>query len=102
MQIQPTVAAGSAAGSVSQASSKDRASAATSAESTTPSPQTALEKVAQSEQSSSDRDAEGALYGRANKQNAKDGKPNRTAEEPPHSGLPVKEPEPPSQLDIVG
>ncbi len=60
MQIQPTVSAGAAAGSVSQSSSKDRTTGSSASEAAAQPTPAALEQVARSEQSSADRDAQGA------------------------------------------
>ncbi|MCC6511216.1 MAG: hypothetical protein IT423_19095 [Pirellulaceae bacterium] len=103
MQIQPTVAAGAAAGNVSQAASRDRASAAGSSDNAaTSATQTAVEKVARSEQSSADRDAYGAGPGLDAQHQDHSEESSKKQPTPHHESLPVRPPEPPSELDILG
>ncbi len=103
MQIQPTIAAGAAAGSVSQSTSKDRAAGSSAADAATQATPATIEQVARSEQSSADRDAQGAGpmlgFKKGNKKKGED------AEQQPPSdrqSLPVKSPEPPGELDLIG
>ena len=102
MQILPTSAATSAAGNVAQATNKDRGP--TSAGDTAlGSPAAGVERLLKSEGASPDRDAQGAGDGLADRQRNRSAKPSdseplATIEEP----LPVRAPEPPSQIDLIG
>jgi hypothetical protein len=101
MQIQPSSAASAAAGTVSQATSKDRG-AGTAGETIQLAATNQIERVARSEAASADRDAQGggAGLGRHGSENAEN--TSSTAVQSPPEDLPVAPPEPPSQLDIVG
>ena len=102
MQIQPTISAGAAAGSVSQATTKDRAAGSSAADAASqPTPAT-IEQVARSEQSSADRDAQGAGPSLDFKKSNKKKHADQAPEAKPRESLPVKSPEPPSQLDLLG
>lgn len=102
MQIQPTISAGAAAGSVSQSTSKDRASGSSSADAAAqPTPAT-IEQVARGEQASADRDAQGAGPGLSFKKTNKKKMAEHEAQSPQWESLPVKSPEPPSELDLLG
>ncbi len=100
MQIQPSSAAGAAAGSVSQATSKDRAGGSAAAEGAAVANPTGVERVARGEETSADRDAQGGGAGL-------DRRPSQPATNTPpvkdaFDNLPVRPPEPPSQLDLLG
>jgi hypothetical protein len=102
MQIQPSTAASAAAGNVSQAASKDRASGGV-ADAAHASAPAGVERVARSEGASADRDAQGG--GQGLDARGEHGAPAETAlatGEAAACELPVSPPEPPSQLDIVG
>lgn len=102
MQIQPTISAGAAAGSVSQSTSKDRTTGSSTADAAAQPTPAAIEQVARSEQTSADRDAQGAgpsLSFKKENKKKNDGQDEPTA---PRESLPVKSPEPPSQLDLLG
>ena len=98
MQILPSGAANAAAGSVSQATSKDRSSGSPSDVAHVLSA-TQIEKVARSEATSADRDAQGGGQGLGDhgKRNSKDESDPVAAAAALH--VP---PEPPCELDIVG
>lgn len=102
MQIQPTVSAGAAAGTVSQSNSKDRTTGSSSADAASQPTPAVVEQVARSEQSSADRDAQGALPAMSFKKGSKKkpDQPEVVAKE--SESLPVKSPEPPSELDLIG
>lgn len=102
MQIQPTISAGAAAGSVSQSTSKDRASGSSATDAATPPTPATIEQVAHSEQASADRDAEGAGPGLSFKKGNKKKSDEREGPSPQWENLPVKSPEPPSELDLIG
>lgn len=99
MQIQPSMAAGAAAGSVAQAGSKDRAAA--SLDSAGNALAATVERVARGEGAQADRDAQGGGQGLGHQGAPPDetAQPNASAVE---GGLAVRAPEPPSQLDIIG
>ena len=98
MQIPPSGAANAAAGSVSQATSKDRTSGSPSDVAHVPSA-TQIEQVARSEAASADRDAQGGgqglgEHGQRNSKSESDAKAAAAVLHVP--------PEPPCELDIVG
>jgi hypothetical protein len=101
MQIQPSWAANAAAGTVSQATSKDRApGGAVEAAHVMASNQ--VERVARTESSSADRDAHGGGQGLgAHGQPASEHQAATTGTQAA-DGMSVVAPEPPSQLDIIG
>ncbi len=101
MQIQPTISAGAAASSVAQSTSKDRTVGTGAADSAAGNNPGQVEKVAQSEQSNADRDAQGAGPMGSFKKNTKK-KPEPPPVTPTEESLPVKAPEPPSELDLIG
>ena len=102
MQIQPTISAGAAAGSVSQSTSKDRTTGSSAADATAQPTPASIEQVARSEQSSADRDAQGAGPSLSFKKEHKKKHDGEGQPAPPRESLPVKSPEPPSQLDLLG
>lgn len=102
MQIQPTLSAGAAASSVAQSTTKDRVAGSSAAEATTSPHQATVEQVAKSEQSSADRDAHGAGPAMSFKKDHKRNKDEHPAKHNLADDLPVKSPEPPSQLDMIG
>lgn len=99
MQILPSTAASAAAGNVSQATSRDRGSGGATEAAHLSSP-TGVERIARSEATDADRDAQGGGQGLdARGEQAADGDTSATEL---NSGLPVSSFEEPSQLDIVG
>lgn len=106
MYIPPSSAASAAASSISQAASKDRSSGGQvdAAQITT---STQVEQVARGEAASPDRDAQGGGQGLgAHDRQPADGQPgHHPSAARSHSDaadMPVHDPEPPSELDIVG
>ncbi len=102
MQILPPTSAASAAGSVSQATSRDRTQGAS--ESTAVTRNSSIENVHRAEQSSADRDAQGGGEGldprlAKNRRPAHETKPTTAST---HDSLPVRSDEPPSEIDLVG
>lgn len=102
MQIQPTISAGAAAGSVSQATTKDRAAGSSAADAANQPAPALIEQVARSEQASADRDAQGAGPSLDFKKSNKKKTAEQEIDRRQHEYLPVKSPEPPSQLDLLG
>lgn len=100
MQIPPSSAASAAAGNVSQATSKDRASSA--AEATADHSPAGFERLARSEASNPDRDAQGGGQGLGRDHRNPQATPTEPTALQPKESLPVSPPEPPSELDIVG
>ena len=99
MQIPPTSAAASAAGVVSQSTSKDKSSPG-SAENAVTAQQAQVEKT---EEANPDRDAQGQGDGMGNRGSAQtkvaeDLEPEKELDRP----APVLPGEPPSQLDLLG
>ena len=101
MQIQlPSTSASAAAAGVAQTAVRDRGSSVGEAQTNTPA---SVEKVARSESSSADRDAQGGGDGPLDRH------PDHSQTHAPSAhkhdsfdGLPVSSSEPPSLLDIVG
>jgi len=100
MLIQPSIAAGAAAGSVAQAGSKDRASAASS-DAASNALTTTVERVARGEGAQADRDAQGGGQGLGSHGSQREAEAHSEGQEP-SGGLLARAPEPPSQLDIIG
>ena len=105
MQIQPSYAASAAAGNVSQATSKDRSSGATS-EAAHLAPAAHVERVARAEQSSADRDAQGGGQGLGPHDRPKTPEQSATATDfvadELADELSAHSAEPPGELDIIG
>ena len=102
MQIQPTISAGAAASSVAQSGSKDRAAGTSSSADAAGHPaSTNIEQVARSQEANADRDAHGAGPTFEFKKSGKK-KSDASGEAHLPESLPVRSPEPPSQLDLLG